>query len=91
MTELLILCMQFECQRAGIELPWDAIALRLASEKNSSGASIVQHLAKRRKELLESGCWVPPLLKRRNALASHDIRGIVKTGPGPKDLRYVSW
>ena len=75
MAEKLLLHLQYECQRAKIELPWNSIAHRL--HPGSSGAAITQHLTRLRRELVAEGHLVPPLPQSRGPVDS-GIRGYVR-------------
>jgi hypothetical protein len=86
--------MEYELKRHGIIIPWDAIAKRLASEKDTTGACVQQHLSKLRKEMLARGSWVPPLSGKPNPKHQQsDIRGfvMVKKRDGEYETREISW
>lgn len=86
--------MEYELKRHGITIPFDAIAKRLASEKDTTGPCVQQHLAKLRKEMLARGSWVPPLSGKPNTKQPQsDIRGIVKVKNenGEYEVREISW
>lgn len=92
--QILLLIMEYELKRHGIIIPWDAIAKRLASEKDTTGACVQQHLSKLRKEMLARGSWVPPLSgKPKSKQQQSDIRGIVmvKKRDGEYETREISW
>lgn len=79
MTDKLLLHMQYECARHNIQLPWDAIAHRL--HPGSSGAAIVQHLARVRRDLITTGHLVPPLAGKAGVAGSvvdPEVRGYVR-------------
>jgi len=75
MAEKLILCIQFECQRAGIRLPWADIVRRL--NPGSSPEAVLQFLAKERDKLIAEGHFVPPMVGQATSTNSIDpsIRG----------------
>ncbi len=85
MAEKLLLHLHYECIRHRIVLPWDAIAHRL--HPGSSGAAIVQHLNRVRKELIREGHLVPPVCQKPSANSSVDpnIRGFVRQDPDGED------
>jgi hypothetical protein len=91
----LLLTIYYECARQGIQVPYDAIARRMFAEKESTGASIIQHLGKLRLANLARGAWVPPLVGkgRKNVPLEEDIRGLVKCKGGNcgKDTRFIQW
>jgi len=62
MSEKLLLHIQYECQKEGIELPWARIAHRL--HPGSSPGAITQHLKKLRVNLLAEGHLVPPTIAK---------------------------
>ena len=76
-------------------MPYDAIARRMFAEKDSTGASIIQHLGKLRLATLARGAWVPPLVGkgRKNVPIEEDIRGLVrcKYGGGNQETRVIGW
>lgn len=78
MAEKLLLHLHFECTRHKVNLPWDAIAHRL--HPGSSGAAIVQHLNRVRKELIREGHLVPPICQKPSSNSNVDptIRGYVR-------------
>lgn len=86
--------MEYELKRHGITIPFDAIAKRLASEKDTTGACVQQHLSKLRKEMLARGSWVPPLSGKPNSKQQQsDVRGLVmvKKRNGECETREISW
>lgn len=82
MAEKLILHLHYECVRHKVNIPWDAIAHRL--RPGSSGAAVVQHVHRLRKELLAEGHMVPPPAQKASPLAPFDpsIRGYVRDPSG---------
>ncbi|KAL7902526.1 hypothetical protein HDV63DRAFT_399592 [Trichoderma sp. SZMC 28014] len=82
MAEKLILHLHYECVRHKVNIPWDAIAHRL--RPGSSGAAVLQHVNRLRKELLAEGHMVPPPAQKASPLAPFDpsIRGYVRDPHG---------
>ncbi|TQV97613.1 chaperonin GroL [Cordyceps javanica] len=78
MAEKLLLHLHYECTRHKIVLPWDSIAHRL--HPGSSGAAVVQHLNRVRKELIREGHLVPPVCQKpsSNSTVDPNIRGYVR-------------
>ncbi|KAK6447390.1 hypothetical protein FP744_10003640 [Trichoderma asperellum] len=78
MAEKLILHLHYECVRHKVNIPWDAIAHRL--RPGSSGAAVLQHVNRLRKELLAEGHMVPPPAQKASPLTPFDpsIRGYVR-------------
>lgn len=78
MAEKLLLHLQYECTRHKVNLPWDAIAHRL--HPGSSGAAVMQHLNRLRRELIAEGHLVPPVPTRPAAGETSDpeIRGYIR-------------
>ena len=76
MAEKLLLHIQYECSRHKVQLPWDAIAHRL--HPGSSGAAVVQHINRLRRELVAEGHLVPPLSNRTAVNADLNIRGYIR-------------
>jgi hypothetical protein len=74
-------------------MPWDAIAKRLAAEKETTGACVQQHLTKLRKEMLARGSWVPPLSgKPGNKYSDGDVRGYVMVKKNNEsEIREILW
>ena len=86
MAEKLLLHIQYECARHKISLPWDAVAHRL--HPGSSGAAIMQHLNRLRKELITEGHLVPPVPQRpgHGETPSAEIRGFIRADMDGDDL-----
>lgn len=82
MAEKLILHLHYECVRHKVNIPWDAIAHRL--RPGSSGAAVLQHVNRLRKELLAEGHMVPPPAQKASPLTPFDpsIRGYVRDPSG---------
>ncbi|KAH6610235.1 hypothetical protein Trco_000255 [Trichoderma cornu-damae] len=78
MAEKLILHLHYECVRHKVNIPWDAIAHRL--RPGSSGAAVLQHVNRLRKELLSEGHLVPPPAQKASPATPFDpsIRGYVR-------------
>ncbi|KAM3475198.1 hypothetical protein MY5147_003859 [Beauveria neobassiana] len=85
MAEKLLLHLHYECTRHKIVLPWDSIAHRL--RPGSSGAAVVQHLNRVRKELIREGHLVPPVCQKPSSTSGVDpnIRGFVRQDPNGDD------
>ncbi|OAA52396.1 proteinrelated to RNA-binding protein cabeza [Beauveria brongniartii RCEF 3172] len=85
MAEKLLLHLHYECTRHKIVLPWDSIAHRL--RPGSSGAAVVQHLNRVRKELIREGHLVPPVCQKPSSTSGVDpsIRGFVRQDPDGDD------
>ncbi|KAK5135924.1 hypothetical protein LTR08_004382 [Meristemomyces frigidus] len=74
LDQLLLLCVDYECTKQGISIPWDDIAKLI--EGHLSGEAVKQHLAKLYKFREEDGHKVPPKLdrnERRKAYATTAI------------------
>ncbi|KAF8856307.1 hypothetical protein BDZ45DRAFT_478805 [Acephala macrosclerotiorum] len=91
MMEKLLLCIQYECHRDGLLIPWDKIVHRL--NPGSSGPSAVQMLCKMREVLITEGHFIPPSLGKRSMMIDPKIRGYTrdKDKPEPWAARTVSW
>lgn len=77
MAEKLLLHIHYECSRHKLQLPWDAIAHRF--HPGSSGAAIIQHINRLRREVLVEGHLVPPLTQRSSATPNDpNLRGYVR-------------
>lgn len=86
MAEKLLLHLQYECARHKVGIPWDAIAHRL--HPGSSGAAIMQHLNRLRKELISEGHLVPPVPQRpgHGETLSAEIRGYIREDMDGDDM-----
>ncbi|KAL7922972.1 hypothetical protein ACQKWADRAFT_326309 [Trichoderma austrokoningii] len=82
MAEKLILHLHYECVRHKVNIPWDSIAHRL--RPGSSGAAVLQHVNRLRKELLAEGHMVPPPAQKASPSTPFDpsIRGYVRDPSG---------
>lgn len=93
MIEKLLLHLQYECELAGIDLPWDAAIKRLHPGSRDSAA--LQHLVKLRTILLTEGHMVPPKVKTKNKKGpeySPELRGFIRPhNGGPFETRIVGW
>lgn len=78
MGDKLLLNLYYECVRRNVILPWDAIAHRL--HPGSSGAAIVQHMNRLRRELIREGHVVPPVCQKPGSKSKIDsnIRGYIR-------------
>lgn len=78
MAEKLILHLHYECVRHKVNIPWDSIAHRL--RPGSSGAAVLQHVHRLRKELLAEGHMVPPPAQKASPSTPFDptVRGYVR-------------
>ncbi|KAK2624210.1 hypothetical protein QTJ16_006160 [Diplocarpon rosae] len=76
MIEKLLLCLQYECHKAQINLPWDKAVHRL--NVGSSGTSALQHLSKTRDQLTMEGHMTPPALGRNTADNPATLRGFTR-------------
>ena len=66
MDKILLLSIQSEANRHGINLPWSDIGANLGKCWNQtiSGGAVIQHLAKHRKKCIDASMTVPPPLRR---------------------------
>jgi hypothetical protein len=91
MVEKLLLMILYECQRAGLPIPWDLIIHRLSP--GSSGQSGLQFAMKLRDQLIVEGHLVPPPLGRLGAPGPGFTRGFIRNRlqPDPHAIRKVNW
>jgi hypothetical protein len=93
MIEKLMFHLQYECELAGIKLPWDAAVRRL--HPGSKGGAATQHLVKLRTILLTEGHIVPPKVRTKNKRGPEfgaEIRGFIRPEDGgPYETRVVGW
>ena len=61
----LLLTIQYQCNVAGIVIPWDDIAGIMGP--GITGSAVIQHLAKTRSRMVTKGLPVPPPLRRGGA------------------------
>lgn len=86
MMEKLMLHMHYECARHKLNMPWNAIAHRL--HPGSSGAALLQHLNRVRRDLLIEGHLVPPLAQKPSLVAQSrepNLRGYIRKFPYGND------
>ncbi len=62
MDKKLLLTVQYECNNAGLGIPWDKVGITMGDE--ITGGAVVQHMAKLRARMVEQGLDVPPPLRR---------------------------
>lgn len=91
MIEKLVLHMQYELHRRGIEVPWNSIVHRLSP--GSSGQSATQQLNKLRDALVSEGHLVPPLLGKVTQRQQPEIRGFLRDMNKEEitETRIVGW
>ncbi|KUJ09065.1 uncharacterized protein LY89DRAFT_318840 [Mollisia scopiformis] len=91
MMEKLVLNIQFECHKAGIQLPWDKIVHRL--NPGSSGPAATQMLNKMRDILICEGHLIPPAMGKRTMKVDPMVRGYVRdlTKQDPRAARILYW
>ncbi|RDL33997.1 uncharacterized protein BP5553_08365 [Venustampulla echinocandica] len=91
MIEKLLLHVQYECQRAGLPIPWDKVVKRLTP--GSSGTAAVQHLNRLRDVIVSEGHMVPPLLGKLGTAQDPRIRGYIRDmdEESPIATRIVDW
>jgi hypothetical protein len=91
MMEKLMLHVQYECQRQGVQIPWDKVVHRLSP--GSSGATAQQHLNKLRDQLVTEGHMVPPLIGKLGVPAPDAPRGYIRdmTSDDPHLTKEVFW
>lgn len=89
MAEKLLLHLHYECTRHKVAIPWDTIAHRL--HPGSSGAAVVQHINRLRKELIGEGHLVPPVAQKPGTAISIDptIRGYIRENMDGGDRETV--
>lgn len=91
MYEKLLLCIQFECHKSGIQLPWDKIVHRL--NIGSSGPCAPQMLNKIRDVLIREGHMIPPALGKKTMKVDKRVRGYVRdmNQADPRAARILYW
>ncbi|KAG9236120.1 hypothetical protein BJ875DRAFT_526798 [Amylocarpus encephaloides] len=91
MMEKLILHLQYECQREGIQLPWDKTVHRLMP--GSSGTAALQYLNRLRGFLVTEGHLVPPLIGKLGSPQESNIRGYIRdmSSDDITQTRVVGW
>ncbi|TGO09939.1 hypothetical protein BTUL_0149g00180 [Botrytis tulipae] len=90
MAEKLIQCINYECRRQGLNIPWDDIAHRM--DPGSSAAAAMQYINKMRETLIPEGHLVPPPFAKKNTV-NPKVRGIIRDmkSDDPKATREVTW
>ncbi|KAK6583613.1 hypothetical protein PZA11_003343 [Diplocarpon coronariae] len=91
MIEKLLLCLQYECHKAQIKLPWDKAVHRL--NVGSSGTSALQHLNKTRDTLISEGHITPPTLGKDTSNDPPTLRGYARDMDAecPTATRALRW
>ncbi|PQE29852.1 RNA-binding cabeza protein [Rutstroemia sp. NJR-2017a WRK4] len=91
MMEKVLLSLQYECLRAGIELPWQKVANRVCP--GTSKDALLQRLVKVRSRMIAEGHLVPPPLHKRPAMEDRKLRGFIRdpTKDNPYAIRAVGW
>lgn len=92
MYEKLVLHMQYELNRHGVNVPWDYIAHRF--HPGSSGQAIQQHLNRLRPILIAEGHLVPPLHVKNRPAVPGKVRGLIRADPEGDECtttREVPW
>ncbi|PQE09832.1 hypothetical protein CJF30_00010315 [Rutstroemia sp. NJR-2017a BBW] len=91
MMEKVLLSLQYECLRAGIELPWQKVANRVCP--GTSKDALLQRLVKVRSRMIAEGHLVPPPLHKRPATGDRKLRGFIRdpTKDNPYAIRAVGW
>ena len=91
MMEKFILHIQYECNQAGIHIPWDKVVHRL--HPGSSGPAAQQFLNKLRDILVVEGHMVPPMLGKGQQYKDDSIRGYIRDmdDPNPTTVKIVRW
>ncbi|CZT11749.1 uncharacterized protein RAG0_15812 [Rhynchosporium agropyri] len=91
MIEKLILHVQYECHKAGVQIPWDHVVHRL--QPGSSGPSALQMMNKLRDVLVTEGHMIPPVLGKRTAPVDPTLRGYKRdlTSDIPTTTKAVRW
>ncbi|KAF7936492.1 uncharacterized protein EAE97_007858 [Botrytis byssoidea] len=90
MAEKLIQCINYECRRKGLNIPWDDIAHRM--DPGSSAAAVMQYINKMRETLIPEGHLVPPPFAKKNPV-NPKVRGMIRDmkSDDPKATREVTW
>jgi hypothetical protein len=94
MMEKLLLHLQYECHRAGIDIPWEDIAKRLSP--GATDEAVTQYLAKVRGYMITEGHLVPPPVNKMHRYRVRDdpnLRGYIRdmTKDSPHAIRSVGW
>ncbi|TGO32590.1 hypothetical protein BHYA_0304g00080 [Botrytis hyacinthi] len=90
MADKLIQCINYECRRRGLNIPWNDIAHRM--DPGSSGAAAMQYVNKMREILIPEGHLVPPPFAKKNTV-NPNVRGYIRdmNSDDPKATREVTW
>ena len=80
MDKKLLLAMQYQCNFAGLGVPWNEIGVIMGP--GISGGAVIQHLAKLRVRMIAQGLSVPPPLRRGGGASR--ISTTASTGPKAK-------
>ena len=91
MIDKLVLHIQYECHKKGIQIPWDNIVHRLSP--GSSGPSALQMLNKLREVLITEGHMTPPQLGKANSTVDPTLRGYIRDMDAidPRTMKAVRW
>ncbi|KAF4931848.1 hypothetical protein CGCVW01_v000159 [Colletotrichum viniferum] len=87
-AEKLLLALVFECEKKGLELPWDETAHRF--RPSTAGNALKQQMVRLQAKHLKEGRVVPPRGNLRGYAADRNVRGVVldkETG----QKRTVGW
>ncbi|KAK0122386.1 hypothetical protein ONS95_010626 [Cadophora gregata] len=91
MIDKLVLHIQYECHKQGVQIPWDSIVHRL--NPGSSGPSATQMLNKLRDVLVTEGHMIPPVLGKATSPVDPTLRGYIRDmdSPYPTKTKAVRW
>lgn len=91
MIDKLVLHIQYECHKQGVQIPWDNIVHRLSP--GSSGPSALQMLNKLREVLITEGHMTPPQLGKANSPVDPTLRGYIRDmdAVDPRTMKAVRW
>lgn len=91
MIDKLVLHIQYECHKQGVQIPWDSIVHRL--NPGSSGPSATQMLNKLREVLVTEGHMIPPMLGKATSRVDPTLRGYIRDmdSPFPHKTKAVRW
>lgn len=91
MVEKLLLCVQYECHKSGVKIPWDKVVERL--NPGSKGSSALQQLNKMRDTLVAEGHVIPPALGKADIPDPLWLRGYARdfSSVAPTATRSVRW
>ena len=88
MDKKLLLAIQYQCNRAGITIPWDGVG-NLMGEKITGGA-VIQHLAKLRVRMVAFNLSVPPPLRRGGGGGGGSSRASTSAKPSQTKTKATS-